>query len=305
MYSIIDTHCDTAGKWFDNNSGIDDKTCMLTLCDMNCFKSYVQFFAAWVGKGEKSPKKRAMNILSKAKDVLQRNNIELILDLHSVENFNHHGGILALEDARSLEGSIDNLQEFYDFGVRAVTLAWNDDNDVICGANTKNDIGLTGFGRNVVRKMNELNMIVDVSHASQKGFWDALEISNSPIMASHSNCYSQCRHKRNLKDDQIKALIKCGGLMGINIYPTFLEENEQKACIKSIIRHIDYALSLGAENNICLGSDFDGIDTTPKDLHSAKDYLKLIEAMKKENYSQELIDKIIHKNFIKFVKNGL
>lgn len=305
MYSIIDTHCDTAEKWLDNNSGLEDKTCMLTLSDMNCFKSYVQFFAAWVGKEEKCPKKRAMAILSKAKEELQKNNIELILDLQSVESLNCHGGILALEDARSLEGDINNLLEFYDFGVRAVTLGWNDDNDVICGANTKNDMGLTSFGREVVAKMNELNMIVDVSHASQKGFWDVLQVSDAPVMASHSNCYSQCAHPRNLKDDQIKALIKMGGVIGINICPSFLEENEDKACIKSVIRHIDYALSLGAEDNLCLGSDFDGIDATPFDLTCAGDYLRLIEAMEKENYSTELIDKITYKNFINFVKNGL
>ena len=255
-----------------------------------------------MSKGEKNPKTRAINILTKAKEEFKKNNLKLILNLDELESVKTHGGILALEDARSLEGDINNLQEFYDFGVRCIALAWNDDNDVISGANTKNDTGLTYFGRQVVSEMNRLNMIIDVSHASQKSFWDILEVSDSPVLASHSNCCSQCRHVRNLKDDQIKALIRCGGVMGINIAPFFLEENEHKATIKSVIRHIDHALSLGAENNLCFGSDFDGIDSTPNGFNSAKDYIKLIDAMKKENYPEELIDKITHKNFIKFSK---
>lgn len=302
MYSIIDTHCDTAEKMLDNNLGLDNKTCMLTLSDMNNFKSYIQVFAAWVGKREQNPKKRAINILTQAKEEIKNNNLKLILNLDEIESVKTHGGVLALEDARSLEGDINNLKTFYDFGVRSITLAWNDDNDVLCGANTKDDTGLTDFGRQVVSEMNRLNMIVDVSHASQKSFWDILEVSNSPVLASHSNCYSQCRHVRNLKDDQIKALIRCGGLMGINIAPFFLEEDEHKATIKSVIRHINHALSLGAEDNLCLGSDFDGIDSTPNGFNSAKDYIKLIDAMKKENYPKELIDKITYKNFIKFSK---
>ncbi len=302
MYSIIDTHCDTAEKMLDNDIGLDNKTCMLTLGDMNYFRSYIQFFAAWVSKDEKKPKTRAINILTKAKEEFKKNNLKLILNLDEIEGIKAHGGILALEDARSLEGDINNLQKFYDFGVRSITLAWNDDNDVISGANTRNDTGLTDFGKKVVAGMNRLNMIVDVSHASQKSFWDILGLSDFPVMASHSNCYSKCRHVRNLKDDQIKALIKCGGIMGINVAPFFLEEDEHKATIDSVIRHIDYALSLGAEDNLCLGSDFDGIDSTPCGFNGAKDYIKLIDAMKKENYSVELIDKITHKNFIEFSK---
>lgn len=302
MYSVIDTHCDTAEKILDNNLGLDNKTCMLTLSDMNYFKSYIQIFAAWVSKREKNPKTRAINILTKAKEEIKKNNLKLILNLDEIESIDTHGGILALEDARSLEGDINNLQKFYDFGVRSITLAWNDDNDVISGANTKDDTGLTDFGKKVVSEMNRLNMIIDVSHASQKSFWDILEVSGSCVLASHSNCYSQCKHMRNLKDDQIKALIRCGGIMGINVAPFFLEEDEEKATIKSIIKHIDHALSLGAEDNLCLGSDFDGIDSTPNGFNSAKDYIKLIDAMKKRSYSNELIDKITHKNFIEFSK---
>lgn len=301
MYAIIDTHCDTAEKLFDKGETLSENTCMLSIPFMDNYRSYIQFFAAWVGKDEKDPNKRAKDILAKAKSEIENNNLKLILKAKDLEETQRHGGVLALEDARSLAGDINNLYEFYDFGVRAITLAWNDDNEVTTGANTKSDTGLTEFGKRVVAEMNCLKMIVDVSHTSEKGFWDVMEVSSVPVMASHSNCYSRCRHRRNLKDDQIKALIKTGGIMGINIAPEFLEENGE-ADVKSIIRHIDHAVSLGAEDNLCLGSDFDGIEKTPVDIENAADYQKLIEEMLKSGYDEAFIDKITHKNFINFIK---
>lgn len=305
MYKLIDTHCDTASRLLDGNETLKNNTGMIKKSYMDEYESCVLNFAAYVSKDVKNPMDRAVKIIEKAKKEIKKENIGLILssdDLEKILKEKRHGAILSIEDARALCGSIMPLYFFYNQGVRMITLAWNDDNEATDGANSKKQSGLTDFGRDVVREMNRLKMMVDISHISEKGFWDVMEITKSPVIASHSNCYRKCPHVRNLKDEQIKALVKNQGIMCINIYPPFLEAEPEKADIKSIIKHIEYALSMGAENNLGLGSDFDGIEETTKEITNLKDYQKLFKELEKMNYSQELLDKITHKNFINFIQ---
>jgi membrane dipeptidase len=303
LYKIIDAHCDTASELLDRRKTLKNFDGMINLSMMKEYESYIQIFAAWISKESKNPKQRAVDILNKAKQEMKENNIKLILSYHDLKDVEGLGGILAIEDARALCGSLDSVGFFYDLGVRAITLAWNDDNEVTAGVkNTDRNAGLTDFGEEVVREMNKKGMIVDVSHITEKGFWDVLNVSKAPVMSSHSNCFSVCSHRRNLKDEQIKALVSTGGIMGINLYPLFLENHPEKASAKSVIRHIDHALSLGAEENICFGADFDGIDLTAEDLKNASCYMNLIHAMKEEGYGDELIERITHKNFMQFMK---
>lgn len=304
MYSLIDTHCDTMSELLDKGESLDKNSCMIDISMMEKYKSYIQFFAAFVSKKYKNPMLRAVEILDKAKQEIKKNNINLILtkdDLEAVLKSGQKGAILAIEDARALCGSLSAVRFFYDYGVRAITLAWNDDNEVTDGADSQKNSGLTPFGKNVVKEMNMLNMMIDVSHITEKGFYDVLDASKKPVMASHSNCFSVCHHRRNLKDEQIKALIENGGIMCINIYPLFL--TDKKECTADdVLRHIDYALSLGAEDNLGLGSDFDGIDKTPKDIKNLVQYEKLFEKMYKLGYNMELLDKITHKNVFNFMR---
>ncbi len=307
MYNIIDTHCDTASELLDRNESLAENTCMIKLSHMKNYESYVQFFAAYVSKKYKNPMLRAVEILDKAKREAYENNIKLIMtasDLENVINSKKQGAVLTIEDARALCGSVSSVRFFYDYGVRSITLAWNDDNEVTDGSNSAKNTGLTPFGREVVHEMNKLGMIIDVSHITEKGFYDVIEESCSPVMASHSNCYSLCQHRRNLKDEQIKTLIKKDGIMCINIYPCFLENNPNSATVDSVISHIEYALSLGAEDNLGLGSDFDGIDMLPEDIKNLKDYEKIFEKMVKIGYNMELINKITYKNVLNFMRKA-
>lgn len=303
MYTLLDTHCDTMSELLDCGETLKKNKRMINVEMMNEYRSYVQFYAAYVNKKHKNPMLRCVEILDKAKHEISENNIDLILnstDLKNTIDSGRIGAILSIEDARALCGSISAVRFFYDYGVRAITLAWNDDNEVTDGADSEKNTGLTTFGKEVVKEMNRLNMIVDVSHITEKGFYDVLETSKSPVMASHSNCYSVCCHRRNLKDEQISSLIKNNGIMCINIYPPFLSENGD-ATTDDIIRHIDYALSLGAEDNLGLGSDFDGIEKTPQDLKNLQEYENLFEKMVNAGYKMELIDKITHKNVVEFM----
>lgn len=304
MYKIIDAHCDTAAQLLDGNRKLYKNDCMVDVQGMKRYDSYVQFFAAYVSKSFKNPMLRAVKLLDKAKQEILKNDIKLILDssdLNYVIDNNMCGAILSIEDARALCGELASLRFFYDYGVRSMTIAWNDDNDVTDGADSDKNSGLTPFGREVVREMNRLNMIVDVSHITEKGFWDVLEESNAPVMASHSNCYSICSHRRNLNDEQIKALIKNNGLMCINIYPPFLENNPDDADIDSVISHIDHVLSLGGEDILALGSDFDGIEKTPKEIKKIRDYRKIFAKMVNLGYDIKIVNKITHQNAKKYI----
>lgn len=308
MYKIIDAHCDTAARLLDGNCELSKNDCMVDYKGMQKYQSYVQFFASFVSKKYENPMLRAVEILDKAKQEILKNDIKLILnssDLNNVIENNLYGAILSIEDARALCGKLSSLRFFYNYGVRAMTLAWNDDNEVTDGADSDKNSGLTPFGREVVREMNRLKMIVDVSHITEKGFWDVLEESNAPVMASHSNCYSLCSHRRNLNDEQIKALIKNGGLMCINIYPPFLENNPDNANIDSIISHIDHVLSLGGEDILGLGSDFDGIGITPEGISNVSDYEKIFEKMVNLGYNMNIINKITYQNAKDFINKVL
>ena len=303
---IIDAHCDTASILLDESEELAENSCHLSLEHLKAFQSYVQFFAAWVTKEEQFPYNRAVSILQNLKREISinRDHIEEIRnfrELESVMEREKHGAILSLEDGRSLEGKIEHLYDIYGLGVRAIALAWNDDNELTDGIMSERGNGLTSFGKQVVQEMNKLQMMVDVSHITVKGFWDVMDVSDAPVMASHSNCMAICNHKRNLNDAQIKALIQKDGFIGINLYRDFLTESDE-AEVTDILRHMEHVLSLGGEHILGFGSDFDGMNKLPMGISHVGDYMKLIEEMHKIGYSDDLIDKITHKNMLNFIK---
>ncbi|MBR5156256.1 MAG: dipeptidase [Clostridia bacterium] len=308
-YFIVDAHCDTIGYLFNQGKELKTNDRHLNIDCMNQYKGYIQFFASWIDRNAENCLSQALGMfdafyreLEKNKDTLQQ-----ITDsdtLHKAINENKIGAMLTVEDARALCGELANLRMFYKLGVRAVGLTWNHDNGVAEGALSNSGAGLTDFGRDVVREMNRLGMIVDVSHTSKKAFWDVLETSEKPVMASHSNTEAICAHPRNLDDEQIRAIIKSRGMIGINIYPVFLSDSET-ANIDDIIRHIDHILSLGGEKVLGMGTDFDGISSTPTDINNVGELYKLFDKMKKMGYQDSLITAITHGNFVNFLEKML
>jgi len=210
--------------------------------------------------------------------------------------------ILSIENGTALEGNIENLDKFYEIGVRSICITWNGSNQIACGVGGDNlPDGLTQFGTHVVKRMNHLGMLVDVSHINEASFWDVICTSIAPIIASHSNSKTICPHRRNLADDQFKALIKNGGVAGINLCPPFLNDSGT-ANINDILRHIDYFMSLGGEDNIGIGADFDGISNTPIDVTDVERISDIFNALLRLNYTEEQIRKIAGLNFLRVLK---
>ncbi|MFB6465649.1 dipeptidase [Cytobacillus sp. Hz8] len=191
---------------------------------------------------------------------------------------NQIGAMLTLEGVDAIGNSITNLHTLFQLGVRSVGLTWNFANLAADGASEPRGGGLTLFGKEIVRFNNDHQILTDVSHLSEKGFWDVMEIASYPV-ASHSNTWKLCNHPRNLKNDQIEALFAKGGLISVVYFPPFITENEH-ASISDIIKHIDHLCSLGGIKQIGLGSDFDGISTF---VHGLED------ASKSQNFINELL----------------
>lgn len=167
-------------------------------------------------------------------------------------------------------------------------------------------LGLTKLGKEYIKELNKRNMIIDISHASEKTFWDTINYSKKPVIATHSCAYSVCPHNRNLKDEQIKQISKSNGIIGICLASEFLNSNG-RAGINDIIKHIKYIANLIGIDYIGLGSDFDGVkdESMPKDLTGVKDIYKLEEALHVEGFTKEEVKKIMGENWNRFLKQNL
>ena len=163
-----------------------------------------------------------------------------------------------IENGYALGNDIANVERFRKMGVVYTTLCHNGDNDVCDSARGAGEHnGLSDFGRRVVLEMNRVGMMVDLSHASEKSFYDALEISRQPVVCSHSSCKALCNHPRNLTDEQLRALAAKGGVVQVTMYKGFLVE-EGEATIIDFIRHLEHAVSVAGIDHVGIGSDFDG-----------------------------------------------
>lgn len=233
--------------------------------------------------------------------------LQVLTKEDAADVLNHKAAtLLAIEEGGAIDGSLEALRCLYSLGVRAMTLTWSNRNDIADGVNEESSGGgLTVFGRQVVAEMNKLGMLVDVSHIAPAGFWDVIETSSKPIIATHSNAKALCPHPRNLDDKQILAINENDGLIGVTFAGQFLEHDYNDACIGSIYRHIDYMLNLmGNDDHIGFGSDFDGISHPPYNLHGVQDYSAVYEYLSKK-YSASTVEKITHKNVLNLLQKVL
>ncbi len=306
-YTIFDGHCDTIQKLCDTNQSLKSNNLHVSIDNMKN-NYHIQVFAAFIDKKEDKlpPLKRCNQLIDKYYTEINKNRDSIchcndIADINHTINQNKVAALLSIEGGDAVEGSLDNLLSFYDKGVRLMTLTWNYDNEISGSIGETDTKGLTCFGKTVVEEMNSLDMVIDVSHISNQGFWDVIEHTKKPIAATHSNVYSLKKHKRNLSDEQIRAVINNNGFIGINLYSEFLADTD--CSILDVMRHIEYILALGGENNIGFGTDFDGMDSMPREIHGICDICKIPDELIKIGYSDELIEKITYKNFLRLFNN--
>lgn len=310
QYCVIDGHCDTISELMKRGENLADNNLCVSLPQMKTYKSYIQFFALFVNDTVEAPFQRVNELLTFYQHQLAQFQNELV-PVFSAQDFERvllsgkTGAMLTLENGRVLEGKIENLYFLYEQGARALSLTWNGANELCDGIGVEQGGGLTEFGREVVYTLNRLGMIVDVSHISEQGFWDVINESKHPVMATHSNSKTICGHKRNLTDEQIHALAEQGGVMGLNLYPDFLIE-QNSASWQDCICHIKHILSIGGEDCIALGSDFDGFSgPMPQGLNGVQDVVFLLEKLKENGLTAKQIDKIAYKNIQNLTKNTL
>ena len=220
--------------------------------------------------------------------------------------------LLTIEEGGVIEGSIEKLEHLYELGVRMICLTWNFKNEIgypNLQRNLKeNDYykidtvnGLTPFGIQVVKKMNELGIIIDTSHLSDAGFYDCIKYSTQPIIASHSNARAIHGYARNMTDDMILKLHENKGVMGMNYCPDFVSDNVKENQIPDIIKHMKHIKDLGCIDNLALGSDFDGIDT-PVGMSDCTKTHDLKTAMLENGFTEEEVEKVFYKNFLRVFK---
>ena len=207
-------------------------------------------------------------------------------------------GILAVESAAAVAGDVHNIEHLASCGVRVMTLTWNGENEWGGGCATQS--GLTAFGKSGVKELHRVGIVPDVSHLSESGFWDVASLSERPFIASHSVCRAVHDHPRNLNDEQVREIVRRGGLIGLN----FCEAQLGEASEERIYRHLSHLLSLGAERNVAFGGDLDGCDL-PVNWHGIAFYERLLSYLLSRGISERQLNGLFFQNAFDFFDNTL
>lgn len=247
--------------------------------------------------------RHALEVLNNLhKDVIESPSFELVTSVKDMRNAIKNGKValwLGLEGGEPIENSLDLLEVFYALGLRVLTLTWSLRNAIGDGVFERTKGGLTNFGIEVLGKAEELGIVVDVSHLNEQGFWDVIETTSFPIIASHSNAYSLCPNPRNLKDDQIKAIAESGGVIGVNAIPSFVDK--ENPTLDKLVAHIEYIADLAGYEHVGLGFDFVYYlkGWSEKSVKGFENESKIPELLKRlnETFSKREVEAIAFKNF--------
>jgi len=310
---IIDTHCDALLKLQLNKRNYDqtDALSFANAKELDCNYERlkeggvsVQFFAIFIHPDVPSDEKW-QHALEQVDlfytEVLEKQpkmkHIKAWSDLDKL-NADEIGAVLTLEGADAFGNDLMKLRQLYRLGVLSLGMTWNNANLCADGAGEPRGGGLTLLGKEVIELNNKHQVLTDVSHSTERGFWEIIERADYPI-ASHSNSRVICEHRRNLYDDQAKAMFEKKGIIHIVFNPPFINENREDASITDVIKHIDHLCSLGGVNHIGFGSDFDGIFSYVTHLEHAGMYPNLINELLK-HYSEDQVKGFAHQNFMNY-----
>lgn len=278
---FFDLHCDTPYECYVKSQEFSKNTLAVSACKGAVFNKWHQTFAVWIKDDTENPYQLYKNILKDFKDKLK----------NKPENLTP---VFAVEGGAVIESNIDRLYELKTDGIRFLTLTWNGENLIAGGSKT--DKGLTDFGKDVIGVMNSLKIGCDLSHLNDKSFYGAIEKAEFPL-ATHSNCRLVCNHPRNLNIEQIKLIAEKGGVVGLCFYPCFLGCGD---VFEQLYKNIFVLCDKGYENNIAIGSDFDGAEMDKK-LDRIDKLPDFYEFLRRKGLKEELLSKIFYKNAENFI----
>ena len=263
-----------------------------------------QKFADVAQFGTESPKDYADLIFDKIEDIVARNALHLSIartpaDLYEAKRLGRKSIMLGIENGLAIEDRLDNIDHFARRGMVYMTLCHNGDNAICDSARRSKGThgGVSAFGAEVIRRMNDLGVMVDMSHAGEKSFYDALSISRAPIVCSHSNCRALCDVPRNLTDDQLRAIARKGGVVHITLYHGFLR-TAGEASILDAIAHLEHAISIMGTDHVGIGTDFDG-DGGVSGMADSSEMINFTRMLLRRRYSPEDIALIWGGNWLR------
>ncbi len=316
--SVFDAHCDTISRCYYLHEGLRCNTGDLSLEKTERFARYCQFFALWTTKeytdGDGCTMEEAYHTLLGCFRAQMACNSDKIIQCRTAQDVEqaHRCGkaaaFLTVEGAELLGCDPARLDQAAIDGVTAINLTWNYANALSGSSKEQPERGLSTVGRDFVRKMEDLRILVDVSHLSDAGFYDVLQVTGKPFVASHSNARAVCPSVRNMTDDMIRKLSGRGGVMGLNFCADFLEEKplgeKNPGTIAAVVRHARHIADVGGIEVLGLGSDFDGIDTH-QELPGVQGMERLWDGLHQAGFSQDALDRIFYGNVLRVYRETL
>ena len=318
--NLIDMHCDTLGKLkWEPGTRLRENNCSIDLMKMKQAGSLAQFFACFIyakrfqdgDMWELSYNEALKMIADGKKEFAENADMIAIATNYDAIMANKAAGkmsaILTVEEGGVLNGKMEYLEELYRQDIRLITLTWNWENCIGFPNSPDAELmkkGLKPFGFEVVERMNELGMIIDVSHLSDGGFWNVLQTSKKPIVASHSNARALCGHQRNLTDDMIRAMAEKGGVAGVNFYPNFVHSSANITA-ENLADHVEYMYQKGGEDFVAMGTDFDGYSEGASTITHMGQMDQVYDAIKRRGFSDRQMEKIWSGNILRVIKETL
>lgn len=305
---LFDLHCDTLYRAFTENSTLFNDDFHISFNKASRITPYIQCLAVWIPdeyRGDNAVK-LFCGCVKKLEEQINGTDIvrcRIEDDLRRVKESNGKGIVLTVEGGAVLDGKLENIAKLKSEGVKMMTLTWNGTNELGDGVGVENAGGLTEFGRRAVKEMEKNNIVVDISHASEKMFYDVAQITEKPFAASHSDSKEVCPHRRNLTDEQFNVIKQRGGIVGLNFCRDFLNKTATNAKMYDIIKNAEHFLSLGGEKTVAIGGDFDGADI-PCDMKGLEAMPDLYEMFLHHNYSESLVEDIFFNNAFRFFQKS-
>ena len=301
---LFDSHSDSVHMAYVRHRRMRDNDMQLDLTRGSAFAPRGQVFSIW-GDPRRDPPMFEPVIAFWHQELAENGDLlahcRSAADIRAALDAGKCAALLSIEGAEQIECSVEKLRDAHEKGVSIIHLCWNWDN-VLTGSATDGQGGLTEEGRAFARAVCGLGMVIDLSHISERGFWDVLERTDACVLAGHSDAAGVCAHPRNLTDAQFTALVRRGGVAGLNLSPRFLGLGKD---IDAVVAHAEHFLALGGEKAVCLGTDLDGVAELPAGLTGIQDFGKLYEAMLRKNWTEQQVQDIFFGNLNGFLEHAL